>query len=264
MVEYEVFEEVHLISGFAISKWANGVKLSFQLVGGSRPPLAASCLVLHLVHALANEPLAPQALRAAATSHLRCAVYNATQSHLIAVEAMTRVPPSAELIGALALHYDDLVDFIRRRFQGSQFARDVVHDVCVQVLEKPPKERIKLPLAFLRRASFNKAIDRSRADNTRNAYFELSAEVPDWHVHEVDGACALDFEQQLEALLAIIEALPTRARQIFLLHRIHDMSRQDIARELGITLNMVGKHLSRAMIAIARDWEPARQALAGR
>ncbi|EPM9934510.1 TPA: RNA polymerase sigma factor, partial [Pseudomonas aeruginosa] len=42
---------------------------------------------------------------------------------------MTRVPPSAELIGALALHYDDLVDFIRRRFQGSQFARDVVHDV---------------------------------------------------------------------------------------------------------------------------------------
>ncbi|MDD1013767.1 RNA polymerase sigma factor [Pseudomonas rubra] len=177
---------------------------------------------------------------------------------------MTRVPPSAELIGALALHYDDLVEYIRRRFQGNQFARDVVHDVCVQVLEKPPKQSIRLPLAFLRRASFNKAIDRSRADTTRNTYFELSAEVPDGYVHDVDGACALSFEQQLDALLAIIEALPARARQVFLLHRIHDMPRQEIARELGITLNMVGKHLSRAMVTIAHDWEPARRALAGR
>lgn len=177
---------------------------------------------------------------------------------------MAKSPHDVELIGALALHYDDLVEYIRRRFQGSQFAREVVHDVCVQLLERPPQQEVKLPFAFLRRASFNRAIDRRRADNTRDAYFEVTAEVPDWHVHELDGAAAMDFEQQLEALLAIIEALPARARQVFLLHRIHGMPQREIADELGVSVNMVTQHFTRAMRTIARDWEPARQALAGR
>lgn len=177
---------------------------------------------------------------------------------------MTKPPHDVELMGALALHYDDLVAYIRRRFQGSQFAREVVHDVCVQLLEKPPQQAITLPFAFLRRASFNCAIDRRRADNTRDAWFEMTGEVPDWHVHELDGAAALDFEQQLTALLAIIEGLPARARQVFLLHRIHGMPQREIADELGVSLNMVTQHFSRAMRSIARDWEPARQALAGR
>lgn len=177
---------------------------------------------------------------------------------------MSKSSPDVELIGALALHYDDLVDYIRRRFQGGQFAREVVHDVCVQLLEKPPQQPVHLPFAFLRRVTFNRAIDRRRADNTRNAYFERTAEVPDWHVHELDGAAALSFEQQLEALLAIIEALPARARQVFLLHRIHGMPQREIAAELDISVNMVTQHFSRAMRTIARDWEPARQVLAGR
>ena len=176
---------------------------------------------------------------------------------------MSKPAHDAELISAPALHYDDLVAYIRRRFQGSQFAREVVHDVCLQLLEKPPQQAVKLPFAFLRRASFNRAIDRRRADNTRDAYFELSDEVPDWHVHELDGAAALDFEQQLDALLAIIDALPARARQVFLLHRIHDMAQREIAEELGISVNMVTQHFARAMRSIARDWEPARRALAG-
>jgi RNA polymerase sigma factor (sigma-70 family) len=176
---------------------------------------------------------------------------------------MAKSPYQEALIGALALHYDDLVEYVRRRFQGSQFAREVVHDVCLQVLEKPPGQAVKLPFAFLRRASFNRAIDRRRADNTRNTYFETTAEVPEWHVHELDGAAVLDFEQQLEALLAIIERLPARARQVFLLHRIHGMPQREIAEELSVSVNMVTQHFARAMRTIAQDWEPARLALAG-
>ncbi len=177
---------------------------------------------------------------------------------------MAKSPPNSELISALELHYDDLVAYIRRRFHGSQFARDVVHDVCLQLLEKPPQQVVKLPFAFLRRTSFNRAIDRRRADITRDAYFEPTADVPDWYVHGFDGAAALDFEQQLEALLAIIDELPARARQVFLLHRIHDMPQREIATELGVSVNMVTQHFARAMRSIALQWEPARQALAGR
>ncbi|WP_456362327.1 RNA polymerase sigma factor [Pseudomonas syringae] len=70
----------------------------------------------------------------------------------------------------------------------------------------------------------------------------------------------MDFEQQLKALLAIIEALPPRQRQVFLLHRIHGMPQREIAAELGISLNMITQHFGRAMRTIAQHWEPARQA----
>ncbi|MGF6097609.1 RNA polymerase sigma factor [Pseudomonas sp. 18175] len=161
---------------------------------------------------------------------------------------------------ALALHYDELVDYIKRRFHGRDFARDLMHDVCVQMLEKPPREPIATPLAFLRKTAFNRAIDRIRAERTRHAY--LQGHVPDYvGVDEWDGAQALDFEQQLTALLDIIHALPVRQRQVFLLHRIHDMPQRDIADELGISVNMVTQHFGRAMKTIAQHWEPARRAL---
>lgn len=172
---------------------------------------------------------------------------------------MSDLPPNPHLMAALALHYDDLVDSLRRRFHGRDFARDLVHDVCVQVLEKPPAHSISQPLAFLRRMTFNRAIDRLRAERIRQAHLNQPLP-PEAAVDNWDGAQALDFEQQLTALLAIIEALPARQRQVFLLHRIHGMPQKEIAEELGLSLNMITQHFGRAMRAIAQQWEPARRA----
>jgi RNA polymerase sigma factor (sigma-70 family) len=166
-------------------------------------------------------------------------------------------PPST-LIDVLAQHYDELVDHVRRRFRDRGFAREVVHEVCVELLERPPAQAIHTPLAFLRHVSTHRAIDWCRADQARGAVFESVAEPPDIHVHLEDGAAALDFRQQLEALVAIVEALPPRARQCFLLHRIHGMTHEAIAREIGVTRSMVTQHYNRAMDRIALQWEPAR------
>lgn len=171
---------------------------------------------------------------------------------------MSKTSPNEELMTALTLHYDALVEYIRLRFNGRHFARDLVHDVCIQILEKPPKENVALPLAFLRKVSFNRAVDRIRAERTRSLYVQaqLSAEqgMDSW-----DGARAVEFEQHVRALLAIIEALPARQRQVFLLHRIHGMAQREIAEELEISLNMVTQHFGRAMAAIILRWEPARR-----
>lgn len=171
---------------------------------------------------------------------------------------MPNSPSDHPLMSALALHYDDLVKYIRRRFNGRDFARDLMHDLCIQMLEKPPKEHVTTPLAFLRRAAFNRAIDRIRAERTRQAH--LNGFVPEFlSVDAWDGEQALNFEQQLTALLDIIHALPVRQRQVFLLHRVHEMPQREIAEELDISVNMVTQHFGRAMKTIAQRWEPARR-----
>jgi RNA polymerase sigma-70 factor (ECF subfamily) len=172
------------------------------------------------------------------------------------VQPATLSPP---LIAALARHYDELVDYLQRRFRDRGFARDVVHDVCVELMERPPVETVHTPLAFLRHVSTHRAIDRQRADTTRSTLIESVADTPDIHSHFEDGAYALDFKQQLQALITLIEALPPRARQCFLLHRIHGMTHEAIAAEIGVTRSMVTQHYNRAVERIAAAWAPARR-----
>lgn len=171
---------------------------------------------------------------------------------------MAHAAHPSPLIAALAQHYDELVEHVRRRFRDRGFARDVVHDVCVELLEKPPAQAVHTPLAFLRHVSTHRAIDRQRADTTRTALIDSVAEPPDTLVHAEDGASALAFQQELLALVTIVEALPPRARQCFLLHRIHGMAHAEIAAEIGVSRAMVTQHVNRAMDRIAQQWAPAR------
>jgi RNA polymerase sigma factor (sigma-70 family) len=48
-------------------------------------------------------------------------------------------------------------------------------------------------------------------------------------------------------LYAAIEALPPKCRQVFIMRRFHDLSQDEIARRLGVSRNMVEKHLRLAL-----------------
>ncbi len=58
-------------------------------------------------------------------------------------------------------------------------AREVVHDVCVQLLERDEKEDVHTPLALLRKVSHDAAVSRYRSDRRRTAWVEAVAELPE-------------------------------------------------------------------------------------
>lgn len=162
-------------------------------------------------------------------------------------------PENSKLVVALVYHYDELVSYVKRRFGDHHFAQDVVHDVCIELMEKPPAMQVHTPMAFLRRLSRNRAIDRYRQYQVQQAHLNTLQETSGAS-HHIDGERVLHFVQRLEALKRIIEALPSRQRQVFLLHRLHDMPQQEIADELGISRNMVTQHFTKAMATINLNW----------
>jgi RNA polymerase sigma factor (sigma-70 family) len=162
-------------------------------------------------------------------------------------------PEHSKLVVSLVYHYDELVSYVKRRFGDHHFAQDVVHDVCIELMERPPLSTVHTPMAFLRKLTRNRAIDRYRQQQTQQAHLE-SLQQTIGHAHHIDGERVLHFVQRLEALKRIIEALPSRQRQVFLLHKLHDMPQQDIADELGISRNMVTQHFGKAMAAINLSW----------
>ncbi|MDB6060278.1 MAG: polymerase ECF-subfamily sigma-70 factor [Verrucomicrobiaceae bacterium] len=159
------------------------------------------------------------------------------------------------LLAALVHHYDELIDYVRRHFGDRGFARDIVHDVCVQIMERTEQTGVRIPLALLRRISHDKAVDRCRGEATRRRWIDVVDTLPDAVCPSSDLLRGLTAEQELELLTRAIEALPLRRRQVFILNKIHQLPQADVAARLGISVKMVEKQLRLAMLHCRESFE---------
>jgi RNA polymerase sigma factor (sigma-70 family) len=161
-------------------------------------------------------------------------------------------PAKPSLLSTLVRHYDELVDHVRRRFGDRGFAREVVHDVCVQLLEKREKDDVRTPLALLRKISHDQAISRYRSERRRQAWIVPMPELSEPVCEAALPSRQYEAARELELLAEAINQLPSRCQMVFVMHKVH---------ELGISLKTVEKHL-RLGLAACRAYldrvEPAR------
>lgn len=153
------------------------------------------------------------------------------------------------LISTLVSHYDELVDRVRRRFGDGGFAHEVIHDVCVQLLEKQQKEHARTPLALLHKISHDQAVNRYRSERRRQAWIVTQPDVPE---HACEAPCAerhYAAAEELALLTQAIEALPPRCQMVFVMHKIHELPQAEVAKRMGISLKTVEKHLRLGLTA---------------
>ena len=66
-----------------------------------------------------------------------------------------------------------------------------------------------------------------------------------------DGmAGAVEHAERLAGVLATIDGLKPAVRRSFLLHRLHGCSYAEIARDAGVSVSMIEKHVMAAMLAL--------------
>jgi len=63
---------------------------------------------------------------------------------------------------------------------------------------------------------------------------------------------SLTARDELRKLQAIIETLPPQCRQVFILRRVHEVSFQEIADRMSLSVSTVEKHLARAVMLVAK------------
>lgn len=159
----------------------------------------------------------------------------------------------ASLAESLVSHYDDLVGYVRRRFSMGEFARDVVHDAYLQVASRPPRTDARNPVGLLRRMLHHLAVDTLRRDDARRGH-ELACDT----TLLTPAICPrpgpeqiVQGRQDLQCLIAAIDGLPPRCREVFILHKIHGMPQAEVARLLQVSPQNVEKHLRRGLLACA-------------
>lgn len=149
---------------------------------------------------------------------------------------------------AIEAHYAEITTAVRRRGHSGSNARDVVHDLYVKLSAKPEVLQNKSSIkAFLCRAAINLGIDRQRRE-TKEARLFSGTEREALSVASAGPAPdhALEIEARLAILRQAIADLPERRRVVFILHRLHQLTPDQIGAKLNISRNMVDRHLRRA------------------
>lgn len=154
---------------------------------------------------------------------------------------------------SIDLLYREHAPQLRRRLRGrvgsADEANDLVHDAFARLLGAGRSQNLREPRAFLNRILRNLLIDRSRRLSCRIPHVELDEDiaVPPAQSH------AIEVEQLRKRYTEIVDSLPPRTREVFLLHRLDGLKCTKIAERLDISVRTVEWHLAQAILRIDRE-----------
>jgi len=143
-------------------------------------------------------------------------------------------------------HNEALLRFLRGRVGSHNEAREVAQEAYVRLLSLDQPGAVSYLRAFLFKTAANIAIDRRRRDQNfdRVAGRQLFAELTENRTPERQ----LSGEQTLRDLGILIEGMPAKCRESFVLNQIQGLDAGTIATQLGITDSMVRKYVVRALL----------------
>jgi RNA polymerase sigma factor (sigma-70 family) len=143
-------------------------------------------------------------------------------------------------------HNEALIRFLRGRVGSHNEAREVAQEAYVRLLSLDQPGAVSYLRAFLFKTAANIAIDRRRRHQNydRVAGGQLFTELTENRTPERQ----LSGEQTLRHLGILIEAMPAKCRESFVMNQIQGLDAATIAARLGITDSMVRKYVVRALL----------------
>jgi RNA polymerase sigma-70 factor (ECF subfamily) len=141
-----------------------------------------------------------------------------------------------------------LLRYFRRRLGSEADAEDLTQEVFVRLLRRSSGEPIEKIGAFLFATAGNLMRDHVQARRTRPQETPSSDddEISDISVEDCAADRVLIGRERLAEVMARLDQLPLRTREVFLLFRVERMRQRDIASAMGISVSAVEKHIARA------------------
>ncbi len=142
-----------------------------------------------------------------------------------------------------------LARYFRFRFRGLEDPDDLVQDVFARLAAGRPLAELRDPEGYFKRILRNLLIDRHRKRRRQPIFTSMDGIEAGI---EPDQAHAIEVEQMQELYRAAVDALPPRTREVFLLHRVEELSVKSIAGQLGISTRTVEWHIGEAILRIGK------------
>ena len=136
-----------------------------------------------------------------------------------------------------------------RRCGCIETAADIVQETYQRMMTGNLWQQAENHRALMHRIAANLATDYERRHKVRNHYVD-NVDFINEELHSSDGIepeQIIAARQRLDKLAETINLLPPKCRMVFVLRKFDELSHAEIAERLGISRNMVEKHLRNAL-----------------
>lgn len=161
------------------------------------------------------------------------------------------------LVTAYLAQRPNLIRFFTLRTGSASEAEDVVQEIFLKIADVDPTG-IENVGGFLFRLGTNVMLDRVRSRRrgaARDGAYLQTSQATGSTVSVADAPspeAAWEARATLNQVLAAVEHMPPRRRQVFVMHKIDGASYGDIAERLGITRSAVEKLMASALKDLAK------------
>ena len=139
-------------------------------------------------------------------------------------------------------YFSPLMAFSRKILGNEDDAREVVHQVFINLWEKRTELDLSTPLkSYLFTSVNNRSLNMIR-DRKKFSAEEVPEEAGGW-----DAESNLEAMELEERISEAIEALPERCREIFKLNRFEGLRYSEIAERLDLSVKTVENQMSKAL-----------------
>ncbi|WP_268801529.1 MULTISPECIES: sigma-70 family RNA polymerase sigma factor [Sphingobium] len=145
-----------------------------------------------------------------------------------------------------------LVRYFKRRMRDDEDANDLMQEAFTRLAAHMRNSLLVHPASYLQRIARNLLVDRIRSARrieTTNA--SALDEMPDIGT-PAEQDLVIQRQDAMRLYQAAVDALPEQTRQVFIMHRVEELTYREIGERLGIAVPTVQYHLGRALSRIAQ------------
>jgi len=158
-----------------------------------------------------------------------------------------------------SIYFARLNDFAKKVVKDDVISQDIVQDVFVKVWENKAKIESLNIEAYLFKLVRNRCIDyikHLKVLNNRMQEIQISANFEElYRIDFIGNEPYILIEQEFKTKIEkIVQSLPQRCREVFILSRMEGLKNKEIAEKLDINIKNVERHLSRALQSFRKNF----------
>jgi RNA polymerase sigma factor (sigma-70 family) len=145
-----------------------------------------------------------------------------------------------------------LLKYFLRKCRNAAEAEDLAQDVLERALAHSRWESVEHAKGYIFRIAVNRWHDRNRRRVSHGSVIEWDDAAPYAQAEEISPERVLTGRQELHVVVAALQQLSERTRDVFMLDRLEHLRHGEIAEIFGISVSAVEKHVCKAVAHLAR------------
>ena len=150
-------------------------------------------------------------------------------------------------------HYRSIYSFFLKKFGSHEDAADGVQEVFMRMIRHNGTAELDSPDGYIWRTTQNLVREIRRTRAIRSRWMVPQSEDPEEQISQAPGPEeAMEIQQIRENALRILNELPPRCKEVFIMHRFKGMSHKEIANKLNISPRTVENHMVNALLFLRK------------